>query len=93
MVRSETYGHIVFMVISGQFTLEETEVMIRTLAAEAEAQGEVYLIGIPIKMTSFPAKVSDIFKVGNNIRTARNQVKRVYGIKYNPIFSFITTSA
>lgn len=91
MVKVETYDNIVFVVLSGQLTLEEAESISQAVATNSEKNDEIYLIGIPVNMTGFPPKLTDLLKAVNTMRAAQSQVKRVYGIKYNPVFSFMTS--
>ena len=88
MVKVETYDNIVFIVISGQLTIEEAESIAQTVATNSNENEDIYMIGIPVNMTGFPSKLTDMLKAGNIMREAQSRVKRVYGIKYNPIFSF-----
>ena len=91
MVKVETYDNIIFVVLSGQLTLEEAESIAQAVTTNSEKHEEIYLIGIPVNMTGFPSRLTDMLKAANTMREAQSRVKRVYGIKYNPIFSFMTS--
>ncbi len=91
MIKIETFDHIILVVLSGQLTIDETQDIVSAITHKGEETEDVYLIGIPINMTGFPSKLTDMIEVSNNMRKSQSQVKRVYGIKYNPVFSFITS--
>ncbi len=93
MIDFEVYDHIVVIIISGEMTIDETQQLANTIAILDEKNEDVFMISIPINLTTFPTKVAEMVKASSILQKTQRNVKRLYGIKYNPVFSFISLVA
>jgi len=93
MISVSQYDSIVLSLFSGQFTIDELEAFANKLHTICEDRETVYLMSIPVGVTEFPKSISEIVKAFKIIRSSTKPVTRIYGIKYNPILSFVSSVA
>ena len=91
MLDYQIYDNIILTIISGEMAVDEAVQIIDVITAKIEASEDIYMITIPIQMTVYPTKVAEMIKVGQALQEAQRNVKRVYGIKYNALFSFLAS--
>lgn len=89
MLKIEQFDHIVLSLFSGEVTVDELEEYAEEIEKIAKKQHTLFLMALPIHVTSYPNRVSDVVKASRAMQASAAQVTRLYGIRINPIASFI----
>ena len=87
------YGNIYLALFNKEITLADIELFSSDIQSFSEKEEALYLIALPIDVTSFPTGLSPILQSLSVFKSAISKVSRFYGIRYSPIMTFISNLA
>jgi hypothetical protein len=89
MYIGKQYGSIYLAIFSDTISTSDAETFGNEIQTLAELEEEIYLITLPVNVSSFPTGINSILQSLSAFKSATGRVSRVYGLRYSPIMTFI----
>ena len=92
MYHHKVYDYIVVALFNNQITIEDIEMFSKDMQQLSQTKGEIYIIASAVDIASYPTNISQLLKALKLLQAVMGQVKRIYGIRFNPAISFLSNT-
>lgn len=93
MYQYKLFGNVMVTIFSEDVTLTDIETLASDVDTLTQTLDEIFIVGLPINPSSYPTNMRDLVKSLNLLKSSVDKVKRLYGIQFNPLISFLSTAA